>query len=133
MGLLEDGQLAGQVAGADGGGSLMDDVFEEVRDAVLPHRLRHGADPDPQVGGHPGPAVVLDQQDGEAVVEHVLLDRERRGGDLGERRRTRQGGDRAGDNDDKLGFHGLSPVSDSGRFSHEVGLPVILNTATLVT
>ena len=48
------GSSPARVAGADGGGSLMDDVLEEVRDAVLPHRLRHGADPDPQVGGHPG-------------------------------------------------------------------------------
>ena len=81
--LLKDGQLGGQIAGADGGGPLMDDVLEKVRHAVEPHRLLHRTDPNPQVGGNPGYPVVFDDQDREAVVEHVLLDLERSGRGLG--------------------------------------------------
>ena len=85
--LLEDGQLGGQIPGADRGGPLMDDVLQEVRHAVEPHWLLHGADPNPQVGGHPRYPVVFDDQDREAVVEGVLLDLERLerglGGDRG--------------------------------------------------
>ena len=110
--LLQDGQLGGQVAGADGGRPLVDDVLEEVDDAVLPHRFDHGADAHPQVGGHPRPAVVLGQQDREAVVELVLLDLERATG-LG-RGERRQGGDRAGEDEVS---HWLSG-SQSRRLSH---------------
>ena len=90
MDLLEDGQLSRQVAGADGRGSLMDDVFEEVRDPVEPHRLLHGSNPNPQVGGHPGRPVILDDQDREAVVEDVLLDLQRWGSGLGGGRWSRR-------------------------------------------
>ena len=96
-----------------------------------PTRLRHGADPDPQVGGHPGHPVILDEQDGEAVVEHVLLDLKRRGG-LGRGQRC-QGGYRTGEDNDQRDSHGLSPVPNSGRFSHEPALPFFVNTATLAT
>ena len=77
MDLLKDGQLAGQIAGADGRGPLMDDVLEKVRHAVEARGLLHGADPDPQVGGHAGHPVVLDDQDRESVGEPELLDLER--------------------------------------------------------
>ena len=121
--LPKDGQLGGQIAGADGGGPLMDDVLEEVRHAVEPHRLLHGADPYPQVGGHPRYPVVFDNQDREAVAEHVLLNLERSGGGLAGdrgngpgrgrwRRRFAgcgrcQGSNCADEEDDEQGSHGL--------------------------
>lgn len=80
--VIQDGRLFERVwtgaqwvwTGPDRGGSLVNDVLEEMRDPVQPHGLLHRPDPDPQVGGNPGRAPVLAEQDREAVVEHVLLD-----------------------------------------------------------
>ena len=120
--LLEDGPLGGEVGRADRRGPLVDDVLQEVRDAVESGPLQHRSDPIPEVRGHPGRPVVFDDEDRKAVVERVLLDRERPGAGLGgegERRhvrrrlrfwprcggRRRQGGERGGEDDDEQGSH----------------------------
>ena len=108
--LLQDRHFGGQVTGAEGGRPLVDHVLEEVRDTVQPLRLQHRPDANPKVGRDPRRPMILDEQDREAVVEHMLLDLERRS--LRVRRRLpREGADRAHRNDEEQGSHDCGPLN----------------------